>query len=114
MESLFVRSVIVFAAAFLCTLAAGASLAPERGVLAVAVQPGTPPAEKEPAASELVREPQRSPERKNPFEQPDDDPYVIMRQRREKRMLIIILGVVALVCAYWLTSGKLHHRIPRS
>ena len=52
-------------------------------------------------------------ELENPFEQSGESKtYEEVRHKRENRAIFIILAVLLLLCAYWWTSGKLHHKIP--
>ncbi len=81
-------------------------------VAAVLSPEGKPPEEGKPAA-ETVTEPESAPLPENPFGKPaQHDPSEAIRKKRERTTILIIVGVVVLLCAYWLTSGKLHHRFP--
>lgn len=81
---------------------------------AVTVTPEVPPQE-EIAPREMTLEPaQETPEPADPFEELSKSPSSeSTRRARETRTILIILAVLVLLSAYWLTSGRLHHRFPR-
>ncbi len=82
--------------------------------MAAVVPPEGVPSEEKREPSVTVQEPQTPSKPKDPFEESGNrDLQESMRQKRERRTIIIILAVILLLCAYWLTSGRLHHRIPR-
>jgi len=106
LENLLLRLTVVILS---CTLTAGAHLA-----MAVVLPPETLAPEEETVPSELAPEPEPSPHPDNPFrESAKPDAYELMRQKHEKTTIYVIVGVVFLLCVYWWTSGKLHHKIPQ-
>ena len=82
--------------------------------MAVVLPPETLPPKEEVVPPEAAPEPESSVELRNPFEEPTKPtPYEQLKRKREKTTIYIIVGVVLLLCLYWWTSGKLHHRIPQ-
>jgi hypothetical protein len=101
--------IVLIAGVLLCVLATDISSA-----AAAVVPPETAPSEEEVVPSEIPPEAEFREPLKDPFQESrNPDPYETIRRKREKRTLYIILGVVVLLCAYWLSSGRLHHRLPR-
>lgn len=93
----------------LCGLAGGF-----RPLSAVTVTPEAPPQEEIVPPETSLAPSQQSPEPADPFEELSKSPSSESSRRdRETRTIIIILAVLVLLCAYWLTSGRLHHRFPR-
>jgi hypothetical protein len=83
-------------------------------VAAVTVTPEGAPREQEALPEKTLAPSKETPEPENPFEESSRrSSSEAMRRKRETRTIIIILAVLVLLCAYWLTSGRLHHRFPR-
>jgi len=110
MES-FLQTLTLLVAVISLSSVFGAYFSP---ALAAVVPSEGVPAKEEPPSSVTVSEPEPASAPQNPFDKSaKDDPYEAMRRKREKTTILIIVCVVVLLCAYWLTSGKLHHRFPR-
>lgn len=93
---------------FLCAAAADAELA-----MAAVLPPESLAPEEEAAPSEVAPAPESTSHLENPFEESAKPyPYEQVKRKRERMTIYIILGVVLLLCAYWWTSGKLHHKFP--
>jgi hypothetical protein len=108
---LLLERVLVYLVSGVICCALAAQLCP---VAAVTAPPESAPTEKEPAPPQIAPARERDAQPENPFRKSaNPDAYEQVRQKREKRTIIIILTVVVLLCAYWLTSGRLHHRLPR-
>ncbi len=98
----------VTAVIFFHTLGADGRLA-----LAVVLPPETAVPKEETVPSEVAPEPESGSHVANPFEESaKPDAYEAIKQKRQRTILYIILGIVLLLCAYWWTFGKLHHKIP--
>jgi hypothetical protein len=83
-------------------------------VAAVTVTPQGAPPEQEALPEKTLAPSKETPKPENPFEELSRrTSSEAMRRKRETRTIIIILAVLVLLCAYWLTSGRLHHRLPR-
>jgi hypothetical protein len=81
--------------------------------MAVVVPPEAVSPEGETAPTELDSEIEDGSEEENPLAESEDaDRHMQARQKRERTAIFIILAVLVLLCAYWWTSGKLHHRMP--
>jgi len=82
--------------------------------LAVLLPPETSPPKEEVVPPETPPETEPGAEPENPFEESTKPtPYEETKRKREKTTIYIIVGVVLLLCLYWWTSGKLHHKIPQ-
>lgn len=81
---------------------------------AVTMTPQGAPPEQEALPEKTLAPSKETPEPEDPFEELSRrTSSEAMRRKRETRTIIIILAVLVLLCAYWLTSGRLHHRFPR-
>lgn len=80
---------------------------------AVTVTPEVTPQEETAPPETTLAPSQETPEPADPFEELSKPSSESTTRARETKTIIIILAVLVLLCAYWLTSGRLHHRFPR-